>query len=304
MTHSHDHSHTHSHAPDSFNLAFALAVSFNLAFTIIEAVYAIVAHSMSLLADAGHNLGDVLGLLLAWLASWLLTQPARKRFSYGFKRTSILAALINALILVGTSAIIAYESIHKLIHPVVVNEIIVIMVAFIGLLINSGTALLFFKGRSTDLNIKGAFLHLAYDSLVSLGVVITGIIIYYTGFLWLDPLVGLGIVIVILLGTWGLLRESANLIMDAVPQGVEHGEVKQYLENLPEVSSVHDLHIWGLSTKETALTAHLVMPGKSLSDNDHHRINHELAEKFNINHVTLQVEQGSNEYSCEQLKSC
>jgi len=305
MQHSHSHDgHSHHPIPSSFNTAFAIAVGLNLAFTLIEAFYAVAANSMGLLADAGHNLGDVLGLSLAWGASVLVSRGATEKYSYGFKRTTILAAIINALILVGTSAIIAYESIYKLLNPSEVHEITVIIVAFIGILINGGTALLFMRGSHADLNIKGAFLHLAYDALISFGVVVAGIVIMFTAWDWLDPIAGLGIVVIILLGTWGLLRDSVNLILDAVPHNIDQQSVRRYLCKLPNVFAVHDLHIWGLSTNEIALTAHLVMPNKTLSDEDFQKINTELKEQFAINHVTIQVEQGTTEDPCGQANVC
>src|SRR3990167_5343591 len=288
MSHTH-HNHSHSHpVPQSFNSAFAIAVTLNLTFTIFQIVFALFANSMSLLADAAHNFGDVLGLMLAWGANWLLTRPARKRYSYGYKRTTILAAITNALILVATSALIAYQSIYKLFHISAINEVIVIFVALIGIFINGGTALLFMKGAHDDLNIKGAFLHLMGDALISIGVVVTAGLIYFTHWMWLDPLVGLMIVAIILWGTWGLLRDSLSLILDAVPHYIDQHSVNDFLKNLPGVTAVHDLHIWGLSTKEIALTAHLVMPTTKLADADHEKINAILKEKFRINHVTIQ----------------
>ncbi len=298
------HDHGHSHAPQSFNKAFGIAVVLNLAFTLCQIFYAFVANSMSLLADAVHNFGDVFGLVLAWGASWLLTLPARKRYSYGYKRTTILAALSNALILVATSALIIYESIYKLTHVTPVNESIVIIVATIGIFINGGTALLFIKGAHDDLNIKGAFIHLLGDALISIGVVIAAIAIYFTGWMWLDPLVGLFIVTIILIGTWGLLRDSVRLILDAVPHHIDQQGIQTFLEQLPGVKTVHDLHIWGLSTKEIALTAHLVMPEQKLSDADYLNINHTLKTTFKVDHVTIQVEAGSDEHPCERFETC
>lgn len=204
----------------------------------------------------------------------------------------------------GTSAIITYESISKLIYPEQVHELTVIIVALIGILINGGTALLFMRGRKSDLNIKGAFLHLAFDALISFGVVITGIVILFSNWHWLDPVVGLVIVVAILMGTWGLLRDSVNLILDAVPHGIEQKAVRTYLCKLANVVAVHDLHIWGLSTNEIALTAHLVIPDGTLSDEEYLQINQELKEKFNINHVTLQVEKGTTEDPCGQASVC
>ncbi len=308
--HCHDHSsnlggHSHAHlAPQSFNYAFAIAISLNLGFTIVEVIYALLSNSMGLLADAAHNFGDVFGLVLAWGANWLLSRPARKRYSYGFKRTTILAALANALILVATSVLIIYESIAKLITITTVNEWMVIIVATIGIFINGGTALLFMKGMHEDLNIKGAFLHLMADALIAVGVVIAGIIILFTGWVWLDPVIGLLIVGVILFGTWGLLRDSVRLILDAIPHHIDQPGVEDFLHGIEGVQAIHDLHIWGLSTKEIALTAHLVMPVKQLSDADFKTINATLKNKFRIDHVTLQVEKGSLEHPCERTDNC
>lgn len=300
----HDHHHPdHHHSITTFNKAFAIAVILNLVFTVIEATYGILTNSMGLLADATHNLSDVLGLLMAWGASWLLKRSPTEKYSYGFKKTTILATLGNALLLVLTSAIIIYESVNKLLHPAVLDETTIIIVAFIGIVINGGTALLFMRGQN-DINIKGAFLHLAYDALISVGVVIAGVAILFTKWLWLDPLVGLMIVIAILWGTWDLLRHSVDLILGAVPHGIDQNAVKHYLNNLNGVEAVHDLHIWGLSTQETALTAHLVMPTGYLSDNDFEKINHHLQHHFKINHVTLQVEQGSSHNPCGQVHVC
>lgn len=304
--HDHDHKHHghHHHLPDKLNFAFAIAVAFNLGFTVLEAGYAIFANSMSLLADAGHNLGDVLGLVLAWIANWLLSRGSSQRYSYGFRRTTILAALINSLILVFACGIIAYESIWKLLHPQPVHEWVIIVVALIGIFINGGTALLFMQGRHDDLNIKGAFLHLAYDALISLGVVIGGLIILFTGWYRLDSMIGIAIVVAILFGTWELLRDSLNLILDAVPRSVNQIAVKGYLERIEGVTQVHDLHIWGLSTNEIALTTHLVMPEIVLHDVDYQRINADLKKLFKINHVTIQVEKGTTEDPCGRASVC
>ena len=259
---------------------------------------------MSLMADAAHNFGDVFGLILAWGANYLLTRPAHKRYSYGYKRTTILAALTNALILVATSAIIAFESIYKLFHLTQVNALIVSIVAGIGIIINGGTALLFMKGAHSDLNIKGAFLHLLGDALISIGVVVAAIIILYTGWMWIDPVMGLIIVGIILLGTWGLLRDSVRLILDAVPRHVDQQGIFQFLKDWPGVKAVHDLHIWGLSTKEIALTVHLVIPEHVLSDEDYMKINSILKTKYRIDHATLQVEKGSINHPCERSQIC
>lgn len=286
------HHHDHSHTPESFNKAFSIAITLNLLFIFGQIFYAFLANSMSLMADAIHNFGDVFGLVLAWGANWLLTRPARKRFSYGFKKTTVLAALTNALLLVATSALIIFESIHKLLHLTEINEVIVIIVAAIGILINGGTALLFMKGAHDDLNIKSAFFHLLADALISIGVVIAAIIIYYTHWLWLDPIVGLLIVCIILFGTWGLLRDSVRLMLDAIPRHIDHEGIRAYFLSLPGVESLHDLHIWGLSTKEVALTAHLIMPESRLSDDDYKNINAVLKSQFKVDHVTIQTEAG------------
>jgi cobalt-zinc-cadmium efflux system protein len=306
--HPHDHSasgHHHDHpAPKSFNLAFAVAVSLNLGFTIIEIVYALTANSMSLLADAVHNFGDVFGLMLAWGANWLLTLPARKRYSYGFKRTTILAAVTNAVILIASTAVIAYESIYKFLHISPVNEQIVIVVALIGIFVNGGTALLFMKGAEEDLNIKGAFMHLCADALVAIGVVIAAVIIKYTHIQWIDPLVGLLIVVSILWSTWGLLRDSFRLMLDGIPRYIDYQNVDKFLSELPDVVAIHDLHIWGLSTKEVALTAHLVMATNHPANVDYKYINTVLREKFKINHVTIQIEMENSEFLCLRSETC
>lgn len=304
--HSHHSSHHHEHGKTvrSFNAAFAIAVTLTLGFVFFEVAYGLLANSMSLLADAAHNLGDVLGLVLAWIANWLLSFPPRQRYSYGFKRTTIIAALINAFILVATSALIAYESIFKLFNLTVVNESIVIMVGIVGILVNGGSSLLFMRGAQEDINIKGAFLHLIADALILVGVVVSAIIIRYTNWMWIDPVIGLLIVIIVLWGTWGLLRDSLHLILDAVPHYIDHSGVKKYLTELPGVTAVHDLHIWGLSTREVALTVHLIMPKEPLTDADYKQINTILHDKFKINHATIQVESGSDENPCIRSEAC
>ncbi|HSW71454.1 MAG TPA: cation diffusion facilitator family transporter [Gammaproteobacteria bacterium] len=286
-------------ATHSFNVAFAIAVILNFSFVVIEVFYAHTANSMALLADAVHNFGDVFGLLLAWGANWLLRFPARKRYSYGYKRITILASLANALILVATSALIAYEAIYKLLHLTPVNEFIILVVALIGIFINGGTSLLFMRGIHEDLNIKGAFVHLAADALISAGVVFASALIWYTGQYWLDPAFSLIIVFIVLWSTWTLLRDSVVLLLDAIPHYIDHAGIKDYLSHLPGVEAIHDLHIWGLSTREIALTAHLIMPGKKLSDADFVQINTDLKKKFRIDHATLQIEAGSLEFPCE-----
>jgi cobalt-zinc-cadmium efflux system protein len=259
---------------------------------------------MSLLADAVHNLGDVLGLVLAWIANFLLSLPARKRYSYGFKRTTIIAALANAFILVASSAVIAYESVYKLFNLTTVDENIVIIVGIIGIFVNAGSGLLFMRGAKDDINIKGAFMHLMADALILAGVVVSAFVIKYTHWQWVDPVVGLIVVGIVLWGTWGLLRDSVILILDAIPHYIDHVGVKDYLHALPGVTAVHDLHIWGLSTREVALTVHLIMPNSPLTDADYKKINTHLHDAFKINHVTIQVESGSQEDPCNRAETC
>lgn len=292
--------HKHSR---SFNRAFAIAVILTSLYIVIEVVYAFLSNSVSLLADAVHNLGDLLGLLLAWLANWLLVFPARKRYSYGFRRTTIIAALFNAAILIATSVLAGYEAIYRLFNLNAINETVVISIGILGIVINGGCSLLFMRGADHDMNIKGAFLHLLADALILVGVVVGAIVIKHTGTLWLDPLIGLCIVGIVLWGTWGLLRDSLRLMLDAVPHYIDYAGVRNYLKNLRGVTAVHDLHIWGLSTKEVALTAHLVIPKDSLSDADFREINQVLHERFRIDHATLQVEKGSPEHPCVRCES-
>lgn len=292
--HDHDH-HNHHHYHGDFsklNLTFVLAVVANLGFTILEAVFAIITGSASLLADAGHNLSDVLGLLLAWGAAYLATLDPTKDFSYGYRRLSILAALINALVLIFASLYIAYESIEKLINPTPIPEFVIMIVATIGIFVNAGCAWLFHSGSKEDLNLKGAYLHLAYDALISVGVVVAALVIYLTDWIWIDGLVGLFIVAVIVIGTWGLFKESLSLMMDGVPAHIDRAEVSAFLESVEGVSEVHDLHIWAMSTNETCLTAHLVMPENTLWDSEdgYNAIGRALKDKFQIHHITLQVE--------------
>jgi cobalt-zinc-cadmium efflux system protein len=277
-------------------LSFGLAVFANLAFTVVEAFLALEADSMGLLADAGHNLSDVLGLVLAWIASYLATKKAGLRFSYGYRRTTILAALTNAITLLFASVYIAFGALEKLSSTTVVQTEIVIYVAAIGIVINGGAALLFIKQSHHDLNIKGAFLHLAFDALVSAGVVVAGIVMLYTDAYWIDPVVALAIVSLILYLTWRMLGDALSLILDAVPPNIDPEAVAQFLRNISGVTAVHDLHIWAMSTQETCLTAHLVMPEHPLwaQPNGYQTVSQALAQQFSIHHVTLQVEQGDD----------
>ncbi len=303
-SHSHDHRHVHASIPThgAMNVSFGCAVAANLLFTIFEAILAFKAESVGLLADAGHNLSDVLGLVLAWFASYLVTKKAGSRFSYGYRRTTILAAFINAVVLVMASLYIAVQSLEKIWQPAAVDAELVVLVALVGILINGGAALLFIKQSHHDLNIKGAFLHLAFDALISAGVVISGLIIYFTGALWIDPLVGLIIVAFILMMTWRMLTDALRLILDAVPPNIDVAAVTAFLQGIPGVTAVHDLHIWAMSTQENCLTEHLVMPDSPLWDkpNGYEMVSATLAQQFSIHHVTLQVERSD---SC-QTQDC
>lgn len=289
MAHQHSHS-AHDHGPMRHNRAFALGVALNLGFVLIEALYGFWAGSLALLADAGHNLSDVLGLLLAWGATWLAGRHASRWRTFGMKKATVLAALANALLLLIAVAAIAWEAVQRFSEPAPVGGLTVISVAAIGTVINALTMLLFMGGQQ-DLNIRGAFLHMAADAGVSLGVVVAGVLILVTGATWIDPLVSLVIAVVILVGTWSLLTESLNLAVDAVPRGIDLREVHTALEDLPGVRAVHDLHIWALSTTETALTAHLVRPSGGNDDDLIQRASAMLERDFAIGHTTLQLEE-------------
>lgn len=290
--HSHEPGHSHSHAPKDFGRAFAIGVALNLGFVAIEAVFGILANSTALLADAGHNLSDVIGLLVAWGAAILAKRPATERFTYGLRGTSILAALGNALLLIFACGAIAWEAVWRFANPEPVASLTVMVVAGAGILVNGFTAWLFMSGRKADLNVRGAYLHMVADAGVSLGVVIAGAAILLTGWLWLDPLTSLAIVAVILWSTWGLLRDSIGLALAAVPSHIELAKVKAYLQGLPGVVRVHHVHIWAMSTNEVALTAHLVMPGGHPGNDFFMQAAHDLHERFAIEHPTLQVEVG------------
>ena len=289
-SHQHDAGHGHSHAPADFGNAFLIGIVLNTAFVVIEATYGWLSGSMALIADAGHNLSDVLALMLAWAASVAAKRPPTDRFTYGYKSSTILAALANAALLLIAVGAILYETIARMAEPAPVEGMTMVVVAGIGIAINTGTALLFLRGRENDLNIRGAFLHMAADALVSLGVVIAGVAILWTGAVWIDPAVSLLIVLVIAWGTWGLLKDSVKMSLLAVPRGISESAVRGYLTGLPGVEAVHDLHIWPMSTTETALTAHLVMPGGHPGDAFLREIAEELEHHHRIGHTTVQVE--------------
>jgi cobalt-zinc-cadmium efflux system protein len=299
--HGHDHGsgHNHSHAPKDFGLAFAVGTGLNLLFVVVEAVYGILANSMALLADTGPNLSDVFALLVAWAASSLMRRAPTPRYTYGLRSSSILAALVNAVILLLAVGAIAVEAIQRFGNPQPIAGVTVMAVAGVGILINGATAWMFARGRHKDINVRGAYLHMAADAGVSLGVVLAGLAIVATGWLWLDPLASLVIAAIIVWGTWGLLRDSVNMALHAVPPGIDPGEVRSALEQVPGVASIHDLHIWPMSTTETALTCHLVMPQGCPSDAFLATVTKSLHDKFGIAHATLQVEKGDNECALE-----
>lgn len=316
LAHSHNHSHSHSHshggdsdchglhdrhghhhAPKDFGRAFAIGVTLNIVFVVIEATFGFLYGSMALVADAGHNLSDVLALLLAWAASIAAKRPPTSRFTYGFKSSTILAALGNALLLAIAIGAILFETFHRLLDPVEPEGMVMVIVAGIGVLINTATAMLFMRGQE-DLNIKGAYLHMAADALVSVGVVIAGLAILFTGFWWIDPLVSFAIVAMIAWGTWGLAKDSLAMGLLAVPPNIDESAVRSHLASFEGVEAVHDLHIWPMSTTETALTAHIVMPGAPTGDSLLREMSDSLAGRFGINHSTIQIERGSDANPC------
>ncbi|MDH3223605.1 MAG: cation diffusion facilitator family transporter [Gemmatimonadota bacterium] len=298
------HHHGHDHAPGDFNRAFLIGVVLNVGFVVAEVVFGLISGSLALLSDAGHNASDVLGLLLAWGAAALAARGATARRTFGFRRATILAALASAVLLFMAVGVIAWEAVRRTMDPQPVEGMTVVVVAAIGVVINGLTAALFHSGKDHDLNLRGAYLHMAADAAVSLGVVVTGVVILRTGWFWIDPAISLVVVLVILVGTWGLFRDSFDLAVDAVPRGIDPAQVEQYLASLAGVESVHDLHIWGMSTTETALTAHLVMPRGATDGGFLNRVRKGLEDRFHIHHATLQVEAGDERYPCPEAEHC
>ena len=294
------HNHNHLSTLNNYNKAFLVGILLNVLYILVEVFYGLLINSMALLADAGHNLSDVLGLLLAWGAAYLAKTASSKKRTYGLRKSTILAALFNAILLMIAVGAISIEAIRKFISPQPVQGLTMMVVAGIGVLINAVTAALFMRGREKDLNIKGAFLHMAADAGVSLGVVIAGFIIYSTGWLWVDPAISLLIVLVITIGTWGLLKDSFYLSMDAVPKDIDFQEVENYLNGINGVTEVHDLHIWAMSTTETALTAHLVIPDETKDDYFLKKICDDLHSKFGIEHSTIQTEKSAQSSNCKE----
>jgi cobalt-zinc-cadmium efflux system protein len=291
--HKHDHGHGHhghSHAPKDFGTAFAIGVLLNSGFVVAEVVYGLRVDSLALLADAGHNLSDVLGLLLAWLASVLVKRASSTRFTYGLRGTSILAALANATLLTLVTGAIGWEAVMRLAHPAATEGGVVMAVAAAGIVVNLATALLFMSGRKDDLNVRAAFAHMAGDAAIAAGVVVAGFAMQRTGWLWLDPVVSLVIALIVLLATWGLLKDSLALSLQGVPREVDAQAVGRWLSALPGVAEVHDLHIWAMSTTENALTAHLVYPAGFPGDECLRGICEELRAHHAIGHATIQVE--------------
>ena len=302
LAHDDDHDEYHGHgghdAPTDFGRAFAIAAALNIALVVAQVVFGVLANSVALIADAGHNLGDVLGLLLAWGAHGMARWQPTQRYTYGFRSASILAALFNGVVLMVATGAIAWEALRRLADATDVGGVTVMIVAAVGIVVNGLSAWLLMAGRRGDLNVRAAFLHLLGDAAISFGVVVAGAVIYVTGWNQLDPLASLVISVLIVWGTWGLLRESVMMSLDAVPEGIDRSRVEDYLGGLPGVTEVHDLHIWAMSTTETAMTAHLVRPGAGLDDRLLHEISHELDRRFRISHATLQVEAGDTDHAC------
>lgn len=301
MVHHHNHGHHghgHEHGTGNYNRAFVIGIVLNLGFVVVEVVYGILSHSIALLADAGHNSGDVLSLVLAWGASLLSRKQPSQRYTYGLRGSSILVSLFNAVFLLLTMGAIAWEAIQRIGHPEPIAAGTVIGVAIIGIAINTITALLFMSGRRGDLNIRGAFLHMAADAGVSAGVVLAGIAIIFTGWQWVDPIVSLIIVVVVVVGIWQLLKDSVNLALNAVPEGINFLAVRTFLAERSGVAQVHDLHIWAMSTTEIALTAHLVTPNGHPGDAFLAQVYQELHHHFGIEHATIQIELGDSDCAC------
>jgi cobalt-zinc-cadmium efflux system protein len=296
--------HQHHQLPADYNRAFAVGVILNVGFVVVEVVFGVLSDSLALLTDAGHNLSDVLGLLLAWGAAALAKKKPSPRRTYGFSRATIIASVLSGLLLMSAVGAIGWEAVNRLMEPPQPAGMTIMVVASIGVVINTVTALFFLSGKDHDLNIRGAFLHMAADAVVSLGVVISGALILFYGMNWIDPVISLVIAGVIFLSTWGLLRDSLNLAVDAVPRNVDPEAVRNYLSELPGVRALHDLHIWPMSTTDTALTAHLVMDVFPDSDHFLAEVAHVLEDRFSIKHPTVQLERYDSEVVCHQSVHC
>jgi cobalt-zinc-cadmium efflux system protein len=296
--------HHHDHAAPDYNRAFAIGVVLNVIFVVVEVVYGVLANSLALITDAGHNLSDVMGLLLAWGASYLAAKRPSLRRTYGYSRAPILASMFSGLLLLAAVVLISWEAIRRLFEPSEPVGQTIMIVAGIGVLINSLTAWFFVSGKDHDLNIRGAYLHMAADALVSLGVVISGLVIWKFGLNWFDPLSSLLIAVVIFWSTWHLLKDSLNMAVDTVPRDLDPHAVRQWLSGQPGVAGLHDLHIWPMSTTETALTAHLLMPEPPADDTFLHALASRLQQEFNISHATIQIERSDEGHPCRQSKNC
>lgn len=294
----HHHHAGHGHAHHVHNRAFLFGILLNITFVLIEAFFGWRAHSLALLADAGHNLSDVLGLVLAWAGMWIATFRPDERHTYGWQRASIMAALINALILLAAMGSMAWEAVHRFSNPAPIQGMTVILVAAAGVIVNGATAWLFMSGGHADLNVRGAFLHMAGDALVSLGVVIAGVLYLWQGWAWLDPLMSIVIALLVVLGTWNMLSQSLHLAFDGVPAGVDLAAVRDCLAGFKGVAEVHDLHVWAISASETALTVHLVMPDGHPGDAFFVDVSETLHDRFDIEHATIQIEIGDTGIPC------
>jgi len=294
----------HHHAAPDYNRAFAVGVALNIIFVLVEVTYGVLADSLALITDAGHNLSDVMGLLLAWGASYLAGKLPSLRRTYGYSRATILASMFSGLLLLAAVAVISWEAVNRFFTPSEPVGQTIMIVAGIGVFINAITAWFFVSGKDHDLNIRGAYLHMAADALVSLGVVVSGFVIWKFGLKWFDPLSSLLIAAVIFWSTWALLRDSLNLAVDAVPRDLDPVIIRDWLAAQPGVDGLHDLHIWPISTTHTALTAHLLMPEPPADDEFLHDLAMQLQEKFKISHATFQIERGDGDHPCLQSKTC
>jgi cobalt-zinc-cadmium efflux system protein len=290
--------HPHHHGPAEFSRAFAIGIALNLGFVVVEAVYGWRVGSLALLADAGHNLSDVAGLVLAWAASLAAGRQPDHRHTYGWQRASILAAFANAVLLLVAMGSLLWEATHRLQSPVPTDGVTIMAIAAIGVLVNGATAALFMAGSKTDMNIRGAFLHMAADALVSLGVVASGALYLWTGWAWLDPVTSMAVALVIIAGTWSLFRQSLHLLFDGVPESVVLADVDALLRTQPGVADVHDLHVWAMSTTDIALSAHLVMPDGHPGDAFLEQLAHQLHDRFEITHPTIQIELDGLDHGC------
>ena len=300
MGHGHHHHDHHHHGVQEYGRAFAIGIALNTVYFLVEMLSGLFIGSSALVADAAHNASDVLSLVLAWFAIWLASRKSSHKYTYGMRRSTILASLVNGILIVIAAGWILWEAIEKFQNPVAIPGRIVLVVASVGLVVNTGTALMFMKGQKEDLNIRGAFLHMAADALVTLGVLIGGIVMMYSDAYWVDPVLSIIIVGVILWSAWGLLKDSVELVLDAVPREIDYKDVETYLNDIPGVEDVHDLHIWALSTSDTAMTVHLVIPSGQ-TDQFIYDLRRELHDRFGIEHVTVQIEK---EFEDEEYRHC